>query len=463
MTVTMKKFLERAARSWLAALLAAAALVAPARGGEPDPRRDAAVEAIARVMPSVVNIGTETIVEVRDPFEGLLREFWGPYYRRQPQEAQYSLGSGVIIDEAGYVLTNDHVVRRASRIWVKLSEESGGKEYEAERVAGTTRSDVALLRLLAKPGERFKAVRFAADDDLLLGETVLALGNPFGLGGSVSRGILSSKSRRPAVENAPMGLEDWLQTDAAINPGNSGGPLVNVRGELIGISVAVYREGQGIGFAIPIKRVTEGLSEIFSPERAQLWLGARIRPGGGTLIVSAVEAGSPAERAGLRVGDIVTSVNGKSPQGYIEFIQALNAAGDRQDVALAVQRGGVRQAVTLRLMREGAVFNAGLIRQKLGLSAQEITPDLAERMGLLTNEGLLVSGVDADGPAKSAGLQRGHILLGIQGQPAENIVTAAKILYARKKGEKVALDVLVRRQRGVRVFAERWGIELAVR
>jgi S1-C subfamily serine protease len=407
---------------------------------ETDPRRDAVVEAVARAMPSVVNIGTETVVEVRDPFEELLREYWGPYYRRRPREAQYSLGSGVIIDETGYVLTNDHVVRRANRIWVKLSDESGGKEYEAERVAGAARSDLALLRILAKPGEQFKAVGFAANDDLLLGETVIALGNPFGLGGSVSRGILSSKSRRPAVENAPMGLEDWLQTDAAINPGNSGGPLINLRGELIGINIAVYREGQGIGFAIPVKRVTEGLSEIFSPERAQLWFGARIRP-----------------------GDQIAAINGKAPRGYIEFIQELNAVGDRQDVALTLQRGGSRQNVSLRLVRESAVFNANLIKQKLGVSVQEITADLAERLGLLTADGLLVAGVEPDSPAAEAGLRREHIVLGVEGQPAASLVAAAKILYAKRKGEKVALDVLVRRQRGMRIFADRWGLELTVR
>src|SRR4029434_6740283 len=125
-------------------------------------------------------------------------------------------------------------------------------------------SDVALLKIRSRDNEKFTAVRFAADDDLLLGETVLALGNPYGLGGSVSRGILSSKSRRPPLENEPLEVEDWLQTDAAINPGNGGGPLVNLRGELIGVNVAVYREGQGIGFAIPVRRVSAALGEMYS-------------------------------------------------------------------------------------------------------------------------------------------------------------------------------------------------------
>src|SRR5438093_2581489 len=168
------------------------------------------------------------------------------------------------------VLTNYHVVARARRIWIKLAD---GREFEAEPIVGTSFTDLALLRIIAKPGQKFTSVKFAADDDLLLGETVLALGNPFGLGGTVTKGILSSKSRRPPTDVEPLDVQDWLQTDAAINPGNSGGPLINLRGELIGINVAVG-QGQGIGFAIPVRRVSEALSEIYRPEIMHgNWLG----------------------------------------------------------------------------------------------------------------------------------------------------------------------------------------------
>jgi S1-C subfamily serine protease len=443
-------------------VLAIVGLAVSLAAAEPDVRRNAVVDAVAKVMPSVVNIATEQLVEVQDPFEQLLQEFWGPYYRRRAPQAQYSLGSGVIIDEAGYVLTNDHVIRRASRVWVKLSEEAGGKLYEAEVVNSSPRSDVALLRLKAGPGEKFQAVRFAADDDLLLGETVLALGNPFGLGGSVTRGILSSKSRRPPVEGAPMDIADWLQTDAAINPGNSGGPLINLRGEIIGLNVAMYRDANGIGFAIPIRRVTEALSEIFSPELKHLWLGARIRPGSAP-VISAVDPGSPADRAGLRPGDAIVSVNGKAPRGYIDFIQELSASGDRSDVALAVRRGSEHLRVALRLVKETTVFNATLIKRRIGASVQELTPDLAERLGIVASQGLLVTEVDDDGPAADAGLQRGHVIVGVEGQVPENVAAAAKILFAKKKGEKVALAILVQRQRGNYTFMQRVRVQLTVR
>ena len=443
-------------------LLTGLFLSAAAWGAASDLRRTATVEAVARVMPSVVNIGTETVVEVRDPFESLLREFWGPYYRRRPPETQYSLGSGVIIDEAGYVLSNDHVTRRATSIWVKLSEEAGGGVYEAERVAGATTSDVALLRIKAEAGQTFQAVKFAADDDLLLGETVIALGNPFGLGGSVSEGILSSKSRRPVMEGVPLGVEDWLQTDAAINPGNSGGPLINLDGELIGLSVAVYREGQGIGFAIPVRRVSEALAELLSPESQRLWFGARLRPTARGLTVAGIEPGSPAESGGLRVGDDIVRVNGGQPRGLIDFNHQLFKEGERREVQLEVERGGARRKLQVRLVREASVFTAAVIRQKLGLSVQEITPELADQLGLLTREGLLIAGVDKDSEAERALVRRGQVLLGLDGARLGDVVSAARLLRNRAKGDKVRLDLLVVRARGRLIYPQQARLELTV-
>ncbi|MFM8357854.1 MAG: trypsin-like peptidase domain-containing protein, partial [Verrucomicrobiota bacterium] len=206
---------------------------------EPDLRRDPVVEAVAKVLPAVVNVSSRTWERrgSADPLDRMIEEYFG--YRRAPR-ASYSRGSGVIIDPEGYVLTNVHVVGDSDDVSVQLADTE--ESLPAERVALSEAKDVALLRIKAPAGRRFRAVKLARDDDLLLGETVLALGNPFGLGGSVSRGILSSKSRRAAGEEPEGGrLEwrDWLQTDAAINPGNSGGPLVNLRGELIGINVAV--------------------------------------------------------------------------------------------------------------------------------------------------------------------------------------------------------------------------------
>jgi S1-C subfamily serine protease len=409
-------------------------------GAEPDVRRDPTVEAVERVMPCVVNIGTEEIVEYRDPFAEMFQEFWGPYYRRRPREARYSLGSGVIIDEEGYVLTNMHVVQRARKVWVQLAD---GREFEAKPIVGTTRSDVALLRLITKNGEKFRAVRFARDDDLLLGETVLALGNPFGLGGSVSRGILSSKNRRPTRENEPLDIADWLQTDAAINPGSSGGPLINLRGELIGLNVAIYREGQGIGFAIPIKLVTEALAGIVSPEvKASLWFGARLYPGPVPLKITRVQAGSPAEKAGLKIGDQVEQVNGKTPNDFFDAVELL-AQSPKREATVTVQRGKERRTFTVRL-----TALAEIARQKLGLTLQELTPELAKKFGYSPGEGLLVADVEADGPAAKADLQAGLLITAVDQERAPDLLNATEILAGKQKGDTVELGLAVWQQRG---------------
>jgi S1-C subfamily serine protease len=436
----------------LAATTLVLALAAPAMPAtsEPDVRRDATVLAVQRVMPSVVNIATEEIVQINDPIEDMFRQFFDPYYRRRQPNAQYSLGSGVLIDEEGYVLTNFHVVGRARRVWVRLSD---GREYECQKIGGNSATDVALLKILPKKDEtaapQFTAAKFAGDDDLLLGETVIALGNPFGLGGSVSRGILSSKTRRPPRENERLDVPDWLQTDAAINPGNSGGPLINLRGEVIGINVAVLGQGQGIGFAIPVKQVTQKIAEIVSPELlGSLWFGAQVRPGALPLVISAVQLDSPAGRAGLRAGDRILQVNGRAPRSFIEFNRTLLDAGDRRDVALVVQRDGARRNVTVRLVAEKSFFNAELVRQRIGATVQEFTPELAEAMGLPRATGVLVSSVDLGSPAAQADLQRGMVITSIDGQGTDSVAAAAKAFHAKNKGDKARLELLWQTRRG---------------
>src|SRR5438034_4941706 len=448
----------RCRAAWLLALagwLSNALPATPLRGAETDVRRDATVAAIEKLMPSVVNIATIEIVEYTDPFSRMFREFWDPYYRHREADARYSLGSGVIIDEDGYVLTNLHVVRRASRVWVKLAD---GREFEAKAIVGNTRRDVALLKLITKGNEKFRAVKFAPDDDLLLGETVLALGNPFGLCGSVSRGILSSKNRRPPLENEPLDVADWLQTDAAINPGSSGGPLTNLKGELIGLNVAIYREGHGIGFAIPIKQVTDALSEILIPEVTKsLWFGARIKSGPYPLAITGVESASPAEKAGLQKGDVIVQVDGKPPKG---FIQCTEWIGDspKREVTLAVQRKGERREMTAKM-----VALADVIRQKLGASVQEMTQELAENFGYHRRDGLLIAEVDPDGPAARADLKSGYLLAGIDGQATPDLLAATGLLTGKKKGDRAELTITVRRQRGAFTSLNQGSVTVRVR
>ena len=418
---------------------------------ELDVRRDATVDAVARVMPAVVNVATRTWVggRARDPFEQRIEEFFG---HRQSPRAAYSRGSGVVVDPEGYVLTNQHVVGDADDISVQFADTE--ESLPAERVALSAGKDVALLKIRAPAGRRFPAVAFARDGDLLLGETVLALGNPFGLGGSVSRGILSAKTRRaPDAEPAGGRLElaDWLQTDAAINPGNSGGPLVNLRGELIGINVAVMRPdagAQGIGFAVPVQRINEALAEILSGESVGgLWFGARMRPGRPALTVGEVQPGSPAAAAGLKAGDEVREVDGRPVDGLIDFNRRLLDAGAERELRLGVRREGRDRRLVLRLTEETAFFNAGLVRERLGALVRE------------ARGGLEVMSVEPGSGAHRAGLRPGMWLLACDGQPVGDVVSLAKRIHARAVRDPVRLDV---------VFQQGWiryrgGIEVNLR
>jgi S1-C subfamily serine protease len=399
-----------------------------------DVRRDATVEAIERVMPSVVNVEGSADVDPNSADDRLMAEFFG-WRLQQVQEAVVSRGSGVIIDEEGYVLTNVHVVDGVKRVFVKFND--GSDPIEAERVALNAGKDVALLRLKS-PGRKFPAVKFAKDDDLLLGETVIALGNPFGYAGSVSRGILSSRARRGPNEDRSRGeldTLDWIQTDAAINPGNSGGPLINLRGDLIGINVATLRPqmgAQGIGFAIPIKRVNQALAEVLSGESVgRFWFGARLKAATRPLTIQAVQPGSPAEKAGLKVGDVIAAIQGDPPSGIIEFNRALVKAGDSKDISLSVRRGGNLKELRLRLIDEVDFFNNEYLSARAGFKVAPV------RGG-----GFVIQSVDANGPAAAAGLKRGHLIRGLDRTEFPDVVALARYLFSRPKGETVEAAIV---------------------
>ena len=405
------------------------------------PRRTLVVRAVEKALPSVVNIRTETVVEVRDPFAEVFRDFWNPYYRQPRQDIRRSLGSGVVIHADGYVLTNDHVVRRATKIRVKFAN---GREFDAERVAYDQRSDLALLRIL-KPKEtltKFVPAPFARDDDLLLGETVIALGNPFGLGGSVSRGILSSKDRQEPREGEMLDIVNWLQTDAAVNPGNSGGPLINLDGELIGINVAIHRQGQGIGFAIPIARVNETLGRFFTPEQLRgLWLGVRVRLDGDRLRLAKVEANSPAAKAGLRAGDTILEVNNRPVDNFVDWAKEVAGRG-LEKVKFKIFRGGRVLPVTVTLQVEDKVFNSELLEKRLGLNIRTLTERLSKQLGMSFYGGYLITDVEKNGPGEKAGIERGTVIQRVDDQQPESLVAFAREIHSRKTGTMVKLSVV---------------------
>ena len=389
-------------------------------------------------MPSVVNIRLAKHVSPEE--EEYYRRAFGISKSAQPDIN--SIAAGVIVDEVGedgYILTNLHVIKEDSRVQVQLQD---GREYEAEKLLPMGLKDLALLRIRRKTSEKpFRPISFAKDDDLLLGETVIAVGNPFGLGGSVSRGILSSKNRRSVVGEMKLDYQDWLQTDADINPGNSGGPLINTRGELIGINVAVVagqKEGKGTGFAIPVKQISEALSDFFTLEwMAKLWLGARFRGASDSITVREVQPNSPADRAGLKVGQQVLEVNSKPVRGLIELI--LNMAANSDNTAnVTVSENGREKTLKIEMITMD-LLTRQMILARLGLTTLNLTADQSVNFQLNEGDGLMVTEVQTNSPAAVAKLQSGIVLLGVDGFPVFNQVRVTNALGKKKTKEKAVL------------------------
>ena len=250
--------------------------------------------------------------------------------------------------------------------------------------------------------------------------------------------------------------------------GNSGGPLVNLRGELIGINVAVLNEvmgqrAQGIGFAIPIRRVLEALSDIFPTEFVKTyWFGARVKVGTTPLVIGNVQPQSPAGKAGLKPGDAILQVNGKAPKSFIDFSELL-AAGAASDETLSVRRGSERKEIAVRLVPEKTVFNAGMIREKLGVNLEPLTRQVAARYGVGAGDGFLITGVEEDSQAAAAGLQRGMLVTAIDGQMPTDLCAAAKQLYAKKRGDRVQLELAVQQRMGNFNVLRQGSVELQAR
>src|SRR3954462_15265093 len=318
---------------------------------------------VQRVVPAVVNVYAGPMVANRNPLldDPIFRRFFGvPGAPGGGEQMQRSLGSGVLVDAAGMVVTNNHVIEGATEVKVSLSDK---REFEAEVVLKDTRSDLAVLRLKA-PGERFPAIEFADSDALLVGDVVLAIGNPFAVGQTVTHGIVS------AVARTPVGISDYqffIQTDAAINPGNSGGALVDMSGKLVGINTAIFsRSGgsHGIGFAIPSTMVRAVIESARGGSRTvrRPWLGATLqgvdneiagsmglpRPTG--VLVSGVYDKGPAADAGLKRGDLILEVDGQPIDDPESFGYRFTLKGVEGKTGLTVLRGGQNVAVQVALM-----------------------------------------------------------------------------------------------------------------
>jgi serine protease Do len=398
------------------ALLGAAA----ARAGDPFLRRTAAVQVVERVGPAVVNITTREVVRQPGPrgsfgdpfFDAFFRDLFEP---RMPRTLT-NLGSGVLIDPRGYVLTNEHVVGRAAAIRISLGD---GREFDAELVGADPNNDVAVLR--ARTDAELPWIAPGSSSDLMVGEPVIAIGNPFGLSNTVTTGVISALDR--SIHTERRTFHGFLQTDASINPGNSGGPLLNAEGELVGINTAVYQGGQGIGFAIPIDVAKRVMRELIAHGEVQpVWLGLEFQdltpalrealgaPGGlGGAVVSEVRAGGPAARAGLRPGDLVSHLDDRPVESARDFFERLESATTGQTLRLSVWRGGERRVVPVQAEEFPAEQLAGLVEGLLGLSLER------HRAG-----GFAVRSVREGSGAWRIGVRSGDVLLAVNGVALES-------------------------------------------
>jgi serine protease Do len=385
---------------WIVSSLVVVLLAAPASGGTPsESRRTAVVRAIESQQDAVVNIhGQKFVGSSADEAGGDLRRVNG-------------MGTGVIIDPRGYIVTNYHVVEGVRRIEVTLAS---GRTTSATLISHDPRTDLAVIKIVAE--QPLPVITIGTSSDLMVGETVLALGNAYGYEHTVTQGIISSLHRSVEVSRTQR-YEDLIQTDASINPGNSGGPLLNIDGEVIGINVAVRAGAQGIGFAIPIDRVIDVTTKLISVERVdQTWHGIVARPdGGGGAVVEAVRGESPAASVGVRAGDVITRIGDVPVTRQFDIERALlgRKAGDA--VPVTVMRAGAEARISLPIaaMRRDAVPVDERCWQELGVRVHQLPAAKVQKLQSRYRGGLAVTEVRADGPAAEQGIRAGDILVGL--------------------------------------------------
>lgn len=422
---------------------------------------------VDRVAPAVVTVRSERRVKEAQQFpfgeDQLFRFFFGEPETRNPQpqtEIEHALGSGVIVRPDGYILTNHHVIDGAEEISVDLGDR---RTFKAKLVGSDPPSDLAVLRIEAN---KLPVLSLGDSDKVRVGDICLAVGNPLGIGETVTAGIISAKGRTTDLSDGSF--EDFLQTDAPINKGNSGGALVNTAGELIGINSQIISESGGnigIGFAIPsnmAKNVMDQLITKGKVSRGQLGvtvqyinsdlaasLGMKQVQG---VLINNVTPGGPADHAGLKSGDVILDLNGTPINDVNTLRNRVASAGPGADVALTILRNGNQQQVHVKLGEfkpQGATTGGGTggaesPSGKLGVSVQPLTADLAGQLGLpKTVQGLAVAGVDPNGPAASAGIQAGDVIQQVNHQPVRSVDELRSAL--QKSGGRPALLLINRK------------------
>jgi len=406
---------------------------------------------VDRVSPSVVTIFATQEVQMQNPFG---EEFPFPFPLPIPPQERRSLGSGVIIDYKNgkfYILTNNHVVQNAKAIKVRFDEHT---EKKARIVGTDPKTDIAVVEVDAKdikdPEQR--VARLGDSDKLKVGQLVIAIGNPYGLERTVTMGVISALKRSIGVTQ----YESFIQTDAPINPGNSGGPLVNIRGEVIGINTAIVAEGQGLGFAIPINLAKWVADQLIAKGKVvRGWLGVVIQEVTPDMaeavgvkegvIIAQVMPSSPAEKAGLKVGDVVIAIDGEKVSSVRDLQLRVMRTPPGKELTLTVIRNGKEENIKVRveaMPEETKISQAGPSAQDVGLVLRDLTPDEERRIGV---KGVYVSGVMPGSFAYQSGIRPGDIIMSVNNRAVANKSEFMQAIdNARKMGRDKVL-LLIRR------------------
>ena len=416
--------------------------------------------------PSVVNISAVKVVKgggqipspfgADDPFREFFERFFGD---RAPRDfKQRSLGTGFIIDKEGFILTNNHVVEGTDEITVTLADK---REFVAKIIGRDPKTDLALIRI--ESDQVLPALPLGDSDKLEVGDWVMAIGNPYGLGHTVTAGIVSAKYRQIGAGT----YDNFIQTDASINPGNSGGPLLDTTGKVIGVNTAIFSQSGGsigIGFAIPINMAKDLLPQLKKGKVVRGWLGVVIQPvtpelkdklklstEKGALVADVVEGG-PAEKAGIERGDVIVTFDGKdiSESDDLPYVVASTPVG--KTVTVEVIRKGQRKSIQVEigeLEEEEKPQVASEARPNLGLSVREITPELARNFGLSETSGVVIVQVEANSPAQEAGLAPGDLILEIEQVEVKDLEQFNKMTEGYKAGDTVLFLI---KRRGSTLF-----------
>lgn len=416
-------------------------------------RESAVVRAVRKVSPAVVNISTAYEARTRaNPFSGFgspffdefFKDFFDPRFERRQQNT--SLGSGVIIDgERGLILTNAHVIQRSGTIKAVLQDE---REYEARIIGADPDSDLAVLKI--EPREKLPSIAMGNSDDLMIGETVIAIGNPFGFSHTVTTGVISALNR--SIRTDEREFQDFIQIDASINPGNSGGPLLNINGDLIGINTAIYAKAQGIGFAIPIGKAQRIVSDLIQyGEVKQAWIGLVVQeldekiarylnyPGRKGIMVKAIEPESPAQQAGLREGDILLALGNKKITGLDDYWAASKAVTAGDPLEIQVWRAGRTQAMSIKTKEFPIERADALAWSLLGIKVEELTPKNRRDFRIAVREGVVISEVKGGSYLARIGARTGDVIRQIDDTSISNREEFRKALVKSRQKSSVVL------------------------